>query len=87
MPEGSFATQLIGSRVTYTMTPLMFVSGLFQYNSDATVAASNVRFRWEYQPGSELFIVYDEQRETGLQSLPHLSNRTLIVKINRLFRF
>ena len=87
LPEGSFATQLIGSRVTYTMTPLMFVSGLFQYNSDATVAASNVRFRWEYQPGSELFIVYDEQRETGLQSLPHLSNRTLIVKINRLFRF
>mgnify|MGYP003309743014 CR=1 FL=1 len=57
------------------------------YNSDATVVASNVRFRWEYQPGSELFIVYDEQRETGLQSLPHLSNRTLIVKINRLFRF
>ena len=26
--EGSFTTQLIGSRVTYTMTPLMFVSAL-----------------------------------------------------------
>ena len=31
--EGSFTTQLVGSRVTYTMTPLMFVSALLQYNS------------------------------------------------------
>ena len=31
--EGSFTTHLAGSRVTYTMTPLMFVSALLQYNS------------------------------------------------------
>ena len=34
--EGAFTTQLVGSRVTYTMTPLMFVSALVQYNSTAT---------------------------------------------------
>ena len=31
--DGSFTTTLVGSRVTYTMTPLMFVSALVQYNS------------------------------------------------------
>ena len=31
--EGRFTTHLAGSRVTYTITPLMFVSALVQYNS------------------------------------------------------
>ena len=31
LAEGSFTSQLIGSRVTYTMTPLMFTSALLQH--------------------------------------------------------
>ena len=46
------------------MTPLMFVSALLQYNSSDNSVSSNVRLRWEYQPGSELFVVYNEQRDT-----------------------
>ena len=34
LPQGSFTTQLVGSRVTYTATPLMFASALVQYNSE-----------------------------------------------------
>src|SRR6185295_7733722 len=51
--EGSFTTRLVGSRVTYTMTPRMFVSALLQYNSGNNALAANVRLRWEYLPGSE----------------------------------
>jgi hypothetical protein len=49
--------------------------------------AANVRLRWEYQPGSELFVVYNEERDTWGRRFPDLANRALIVKINRLFRF
>ena len=35
--QGEFTTHLAGSRVTYTMTPLMFVSALLQYNSGTDV--------------------------------------------------
>ena len=35
LAEGSFTTHLVGSRVTYTMTPLMFMSALLQYNSSS----------------------------------------------------
>lgn len=42
--------------------------------------------RWEYQPGSEFFIVLNEQRDTVLSGFPGLTNRALIVKINKLFR-
>ena len=90
LPERSFTSHLIGSRVTYTMTPLMFTSALVQYNSDIHAVMANVRLRWEYRPGSELFIVYNEQRDTEpVRSMlsPGLMNRAFIVKINRLFRF
>ena len=42
--------------------------------------------RWEYQPGSELFVVYNDQRDTALRP-PFLQNRAFIVKLTRLFRF
>ena len=87
LPEGSFSTRLVTARTTYTVTPLMFVSALVQYNSSNDSLGANLRFRWEYQPGSELFVVYNEQRDTMTRGYPELENRAFIVKINRLFRF
>ena len=84
--EGSFDNQVVGSRVTYTMTPMMFTSALLQYNSTSHSVSANVRLRWEYRPGSEFFVVYNEDRDTLARRFPGLSGRALIVKINRLFR-
>ena len=86
LPEGDFDVELIDLRAVYTMTPRMFVSALFQYDSESRGFATNVRLRWEYQPGSELFVVYNEQRDTLTQGFPGLNNRALIVKVTRLFR-
>jgi hypothetical protein len=85
--EGAFTSHLAGSRVTYTMTPLMFVSALIQYNSGINAVSTNARLRWEYQPGSELFVVYNEDRNTLRPGFPSLSNRAFIIKVNKLFRF
>ena len=87
LPEGSFTTELVTTRTTYTVTPLMFVSALLQYNTGNNSLGANLRFRWEYQPGSELFVVYSEQRDTLTPRFPELENRAFIIKINRLFRF
>ncbi|MCH7750041.1 MAG: hypothetical protein IH939_18300 [Acidobacteria bacterium] len=89
-PHGSFRTDLVVSRVNYTFTPRMFVSALIQYNSSSDTISTNLRLRWEYSPGSELFIVYSEDRNTD-PLLPdrfsELQNRGFVVKVNRLFRF
>ena len=87
LPYGSFTSTLASSRVTYTVTPLMFVSALLQYNSGNGSLGTNVRLRWEYQPGSELFVVYNDSRDTRFRGLPEMLNRSVIFKINRLFRF
>ena len=87
LPEGRFTTELVTTRTTYTVTPQMFVSALLHYNSGNDSLGANVRFRWEYQPGSELFVVYNEQRDTLTPRFPELENRAFIIKVNRLFRF
>jgi uncharacterized protein DUF5916/cellulose/xylan binding protein with CBM9 domain len=85
--EGSFTTTLLGPRVTYTMTPRMFTSALVQYNSSTNTTTANVRFRWEYKPGSELFVVYNDERNTTAVGFPELTNRAFIIKVTRLFRY
>jgi len=86
LPTGSFTTTLVSTRVTAPLTPRMFVSALLQYNSSNDSFSNNVRLRWEYSPGSELFVVYSEGRDTSLGVFPELQNRSFVVKFNRLFR-
>ena len=85
--EGSFVAKLAGGRFTYTMTTMMFASAFFQYNSSNNTLSSNIRLRWEYHPGSELFVVYNEERDPLRQRFSGLSNRSFVVKFNRLIRF
>ena len=86
LPQGDFTATLAGSRVTYTVTPMMFASALVQYNSSTDVVSTNLRLRWEYQPGSELFVVYNDERDTLASRSPVLRNRAFVIKVNRLFR-
>src|SRR4029079_16455561 len=81
------------ARVDYGFSPLMFVSGLLQYSSADRALSTNLRFRWEYAPGSELFLVYTEERATPDDrfdtptTIRGLKNRVFVVKANRLLRF
>jgi hypothetical protein len=87
LAEGEFTTHLLSTRVTYSMSPRAFVSALVQYNSRNASVSTNARLRWEYSPGSELFVVYNEERDTLVRTFPNVVNRAFIVKVNRLFRF
>jgi hypothetical protein len=85
-PLGDGNNHLFSNRLTYTVSPRMFVSALVQYQSRTDSISTNARFRWEYQPGSELFIVYNDGRNTLTRGLPDLQNRSFVVKVTRLFQ-
>jgi hypothetical protein len=87
LPQGDFTTTVGRLRVIYSMTARQFVEAMPQYNSEADSVSTNVRYRWEYQPGSDLFIVYTEARNTRFGGFPELVNRAFAVKITRLIRF
>ena len=90
LPEGPFRTELARTRFNFSFTPRMFFSGLLQYNSTGDSLSTNLRLRWEYSPGSELFVVYTDDRDTDPlmpTRFASLRNRGLVVKLTRLFRF
>jgi len=93
LPDATFTTRLARARVDFGFSPLMFATALVQYNSADRTLSSNLRFRWEYAPGSELFLVYTDERDrTELRyaapdQILGLRNRAFVIKVNRLFRF
>jgi len=87
LTAGHYDQHVAVLRTTYTITPRAYVSGLVQYNSRSQALSGNFRFRWEWAPGSELFLVYTEDRSTDVpDGWSELSNRGFVVKVNRLFR-
>jgi hypothetical protein len=87
LPEGRFTGKLFSARTTMTFSPAMFVAALVQYNSATSLLSTNLRFRWEYRPGSELFFVYNDGRDPVPPGFPLLVSRSFTVKLTRLFRF
>jgi hypothetical protein len=86
LPAGDFTNTLVTTRGSYALSPRMAVSALVQYNSGASTFNTNARFRWEYRPGSDLFVVYTDNRDTTAGGFPELRNRGIVIKMTRLFR-
>jgi hypothetical protein len=85
---GDFTQHVAATRVSYSFSPRLFLSGLVQYSSLAEAISANLRLRWEWAPGSEVFVVYTEERDTDVfDRFSALSNRALVIKVNRLLRF
>jgi hypothetical protein len=91
LPTGDFTTKQVGARTDYGFSPRMFASALLQYSSADHTFSSNVRFRWEYRPGSEFFVVWTDEQDTEPldpnRGTIALRNRAFVVKMTRLFRF
>jgi len=86
LPQGS-SDQTVGRlRADYAFTPRMFASALMQYNSADDTFSSNLRFRWEYRPGSEFFLVWTDERDTT-RGGTGLRSRALALKVTRLLRY
>ena len=88
LTAGSFTTKLTSARLSYTFTARMALSALLQYTSTSHTLSSNIRWRWEYRPGSDLFVVYSDGHDTVTRTgIPALQNRSVAFKLTRLFRF
>ena len=84
LAEGAFTTNLIQARVAYNFTPLINIQSLIQYNDDADVWSSNIRFNWLNTAGTGLFVVYNDTEGLG-NLLIGPQNRSFIVKYTRQF--
>jgi hypothetical protein len=87
MPWGSFLINLTTLRVDYTFSPKMTIRSLTQYNSATHEISNNIRYNFIHRPGSDLYVVYNELRHTGLATdLFAQKDRQLVVKLNFLLQ-
>jgi hypothetical protein len=86
LPAGSFSTNLVRTRVSYSFNTRTFLQGLVQYNDRADLWSVNVRFGWLQAANTGLFVVYTDTR--GLYDLfdrPERTDRSLVLKFSRMF--
>jgi hypothetical protein len=63
----TYVTNTLNFRVSQSFSPDLFVKGFVQYNDERRAASVNFLFWYIYKPGSDLYIVYNEGRETDLR--------------------
>ena len=84
LPAGTFNTDVLRARVSYSFTPRLFVQSLLQYNDLEDLWSTNLRLGWLQSANTGLFVVYNETRDTFDDTLG-LRDRSFIVKFSRLF--
>ena len=63
LSQGGVTTRLVNSRLDYSFNTQMFLSAFIQYNSERRQVSSNLRFNLIHRPLSDIFIVYNEERD------------------------
>lgn len=80
--QGDLTTRLVNTRLEYSFNTHMFLSAFIQYNSDRREVSSNIRFNLIHRPLSDIFIVYNEERDTFQAGE---SNKSLTFKYTHMF--
>jgi len=79
-PGGRVRANLIGNRIIWAFTPDLSVKLFTQWNDTENRIGTNVLVRYTYQPGSELFFVYNETYDTFGRGTD-IENRSAAIKI------
>ncbi len=84
LPEGQFVTHLIRSRLTYAISPSVYIQSLLQYNNQSDQWSMNWRFIWQQSAATGLYIVYNQTED--YDGIPIASStKSFIMKYSYLF--
>lgn len=86
LPSGGFSFDQFQQRLNVAWTPNLRLNLLAQYNAADGALGVNARFHWIYRPGSDLFIVYNENWTAPMISRREPLGRQVIVKFNYLLQ-
>jgi hypothetical protein len=85
--SASYGSFYDGMRFLVSPTARLGFSSLTQFNPSADTLTFSVRTRWEYSPGSDLYVVYSDGRDTASRLGSSLQTRSFAIKATRLLRF
>lgn len=87
-----FATHLNRLRFRYALDTHLSLTTFAQYNSEIDKTSINARFRYNFDQGNDLWLVYDnilntQRTQNGLPRLPFSNYRALLIKFTYTFKF
>ncbi len=85
VPAGMFNADVSSLRLSYSFSTRLFANALLQYNSLSNTLSANVRLNYIHRPGSDLFIVFNEE-DISEQGNWVLENRGMVAKLTWLKR-
>ncbi len=85
VPDGSFTADISALKASYSFSTKLTTNVLVQYNSLDRDFTTNVRLNFIHRPGSDLFLVFTENRGDDLR-LRNVQDRGLVMKITYLAR-
>jgi hypothetical protein len=80
---GRFVTNLARLRLSWSLSPRLYLQALVQYNDTVDAWSTNLRVGFLQTAGTGLFVVYNENRDTATGT--PLRDRSVVVKLSRLF--
>lgn len=85
----SATNQILGVKAVYMLNTVFSFSSYVQYNTAVNEVMSNLRFRYNPREGNDLYLVFNEGRNTDLDRenprLPVYSSRSLLLKYTYTF--
>ncbi len=86
IPSGEFTADISSVRASYSFSTRLTTNLLVQYNSLDELFSVNFRLNFIHRPGSDLFLVFSEQRGEDVE-LWDLLDRGVALKVTYLRRF
>ena len=80
LPDASFETDLIGSRIEYAVSPNLFGALFTQWNNEDNLALLNFRARWIPKIGADFFFIVNQFYDTSTKDWD-LEQTTVIGKL------
>jgi hypothetical protein len=88
IPTGDFTADLLSLRASYSFSTRLTTNLLIQYNSLEETFSTNFRLNFIHRPGSDLFLVFTEERgDKELGEAWRLTDRASVMKLTWLQRF
>lgn len=85
MPNGSVTIQVESLDISVNFTPDMYVRAQAQYDNISKAVGLSLRYRWEFEPGTELLVVAgDDATLNGSHYQSHVSQFS--VRLGKTFR-
>ncbi|MEM9930626.1 MAG: hypothetical protein AAF840_12450, partial [Bacteroidota bacterium] len=87
LEQEALDAELVLIRARLALNPRVRLNGSYQWNSVGDVGIWNIRFAWEYQPLSFIYLVFNSNQRDALQGLQRDVDEDIIGKMTFLRQF